>query len=137
MPRNLKDLSTTKTIALPNGASGSVTTADIDLGSTQGNGGTDFPEETEVLITVPALTTTMLPDTRTLTIQLQNGAAATPTTAFLDAIVIAGAGGVGYAGGTFRRRVQSNALRYLNAKFTTGASTTDMSTLSGELALVY
>jgi hypothetical protein len=140
MPSYLKDADTTVSIALPASAGLSVITADLPLGSNQGNYGSDFISETEVLITIPAIPNSVLPDGSTLTVQLQNGPAAAPTTAFLDAIVITGADGAGYAGNAsnpIRRRLQSNVLSYLNLKATSGSGTGDMSSLTIELAFVY
>ncbi len=130
----LKDGTLKKTIALPAAASTTVTTADLDLGVLSGR---EFPGTVEVVVDVPALNATMLPDTKTLTVQLQNGAAASPTTAIGEALVITGAGGVGAAASQLRVRLPSTALRYLNCKFTSGALTTTMAAVSGEMDLVF
>src|SRR4051794_8714278 len=60
----MRDASIKVTKALPTAASGSVTSAGIDTG--KGSFG-DQVADVEYLLTAPALTTTMLPDTRTAT----------------------------------------------------------------------
>jgi hypothetical protein len=127
--RNIQDKTFVITRALPT-ADGTVTSADIDLG-------TDVykPEEVELEITVPALNATQLPNSDTLTITVQNGAAATPTASLFVLPTITGS--TGYAGGTFRFRLPSNAARYLNVKFVAAGGTGDISGASATIKLLF
>jgi hypothetical protein len=130
----LKDTLVKITRALPGAASTSVTSASaIDLGhGTSGN-----PVfRGEFLLTAPAVTTTMVPDTRTMTydiIHSDNSDLSSPVTIVAGAIVQTGAGGAGAASATFRFKPASNGKRYLGVKVTSGASTTDSSTVSATL----
>ena len=137
-PNRLRtDYNTTKVSALPAAASTTVNGASIDLGTTDPCAG---PEHFEVKISVPALNTTILPDTRTLTVTLQDSADNSTFAAIvgLSTFVITGAGGVGVATTSTRYvRLPSVTARYIRASYVTGASTTDASAVSGTLALLY
>lgn len=126
--RNLQDASISPAaFALPAAASSSTTSAVVDLGVL-----TVTPEEIEVELSVPALSTTIAPDTRTITYIIE-----TSTTSNFAAIsqtlltpAVAGAGGVGVAAFLSRVRLPSNCARYLRFKVTFGASTTDGSAVN-------
>lgn len=94
-------------------------------------------EAIEVEIRVPALNSSEAPDTRTLTCEVYQGAAASPTTVVSSSYVLPGAGGLGIAKNVLRLRVQPNAGRYLRAKFTGGTSFGNASSKSGVLALIF
>lgn len=129
MSRKIQDATFVKTRALPT-ADGTVTSADLDLGA-----GAFKPEEMELEITVPALNSTQLPNADTITMTIQHGAAATPTTLLAVLPVITGSSG--YAGGTFRFRLPSNTLRYVNVKFVAAGGTGDISASSATIKLLF
>jgi len=127
--RNLQDDNFVISRSLPT-ADGTVTSADIDLGAD-----VHKSENVELEIMVPALNATQLPNADTLTITVQNGAAATPTAALFVLPTITGSSG--YAGGTFRFRLPSNAARYLNVKFVAAGGTGDISASSATIKLLF
>ena len=135
---NLKDALLKLTRALPGAASTSVTSASsLDLGHGS-NGNPLF--RGELLLTYPALTTTMAPDTRTMTydiIESANSDLSSPVVIAPGVVVQTGAGGAGAAAGTFRFKPASNARRYYGLKITSGASITDSSAVSATLELVF
>jgi len=126
----MKDALLKQTKALPTAAAGSTSTTGIDLGeSTRG----DFLADVEFLLSAPALTTTMLPDTKTATYIIEHdtdSAFGTAATLIDKAIVQTGAAGAGAAAATYRFRLPTTVKRYVRAKCTLGANTTDSSTLS-------
>ncbi len=126
--RNVLDAEYIKTRALPT-ADGTVTSADFDLGTGL------KPENVELEITIPALTATQLPNADTLTITVQSGASASPTTELFRLPVITGA--TGYAGGTFRYRLPSVCGQYLNVKIVAAGGTGDISASSATIELVF
>lgn len=126
--RKVQDKAHIITRALPT-ADGTVTSADIDLGLGI------VPENIELEITIPALNATQLPNADTLTITIQNGAAATPTTALHILPVITGSSG--YAGGTFRYRFPSTAARYANVKIVAAGGTGDISGATATVKLLF
>lgn len=131
LARNLQDASLNPaTFTLPASASSSVTSAVIDLGTD-----TVKPESVELELSVPALTDTMVPSTRTTTYIIE-----TSTTSNFSAVartiaskIYTGAGS-GIAAATLRCRLPSDCERYVRAKITHGASTTDSSAVSGTLS---
>jgi len=126
--RKVQDAAFSITRALPT-ADGTVTTADFDLGTGV------KPENVELELVIPALNATQLPNADTLTITVQHGAAATPTTELLRLPVITGSSG--YAGGTFRLRLPSNTLQYLNVKIVAAGGTGDISGATATLKLLF
>ena len=127
--RNIQDKLFTVTRALPT-ADGTVTSSDFDLGADV------YKTETvELEITVPALTAVQLPNADTITMTVQAGAAATPTTQLFVLPTITGS--TGYAGGTFRYRLPSNVARYLNVKFVAAGGTGDISASSATVKLLF
>ncbi len=127
--RKTNDFAHTKTRALPT-ADGTVTSTDFDLGA-----GVYKEENYELEITIPALTAIQLPNADTLTITVQHGAAASPTTMLHVFPVITGS--TGYAGGTFRYRFPSNASRYANVKIVAAGGTGDISASTAIVKLVF
>jgi hypothetical protein len=138
MNYSLKDTLVKLTRALPGAASTAVTSAtSLDLGhGTRGN-----PLfKGELLLTYPALTTTIAPDTKTMTYDIIESASSDlsgPVVIAPGVVVQTGAGGVGAAAGTFRYKPSSAARRYYGLKITSGANTTDGSALSATLELVF
>lgn len=129
MSRQIQDALFVVTRALP-AADGTVTSSDIDLKADAMK-----PENVELHITVPALTATHLPNADTLTITVQAGAAATPTTALFSLPVITGS--TGYAGNTFKFRLPPDCPRYLNVKFVAAGGTGDISAVNATVKLVF
>ncbi len=125
--RNRKDAALLVTRALPT-ADGTVTSADIDLGPEAYKG-----ENYELSIELPALTATHLPTADTLTITVQAGAAATPTTTLGLSKVVTGTGSTIEAQ-DIRFRLPSDCPRYLNVKFVAAGGTGDMSGVSATIA---
>jgi len=126
--------------ALPNGASTTVTSAVIDLDAIVATGKSLRQANVEVGVSIPGLTTTMLPDTRTLTLDIETSddPAFGSGVEVIRTLVITGAGGVGNANPTLlQTRIEPNGTRYVRAKAVSGASTTDMSTLKMHMALKF
>jgi hypothetical protein len=113
MPGFLRqDAQLTKAVDLPNGAN-TTNSAGIDLFETAAS---DFVADCEVLISAPALSTTLLPDTQTVTYSLrQSNNANLSSDSELAAlqIVQTGAGGAGAAAATRRFRLPTNVQRYI------------------------
>jgi hypothetical protein len=118
--RNIQDYQFTVTRALPT-ADGTVTSSDLDFGAN-----TVFPENVELDIAVPELSATNLPSADTLTITVQGGASATPSTSLNLVKVITGTGST-IAAQSVRFRLPSDAPRYVNVKFVAAGGTGDMS----------
>jgi hypothetical protein len=127
--RNISDAKFVVTRALPT-ADGTVTSTDIDLGAD-----VHKPEDVELEITVPALTATQLPDADTLTITVQSGAAAAPTTTLFGLPVITGS--TGYAGNVFRFRLPADVARYVNVKAVAAGGTGDISDVDLTIKLLF
>ncbi len=120
-PFGRSDYALSESKALPAAASSSVVTDPIDLMHKR-----QFLADMELVLKAPALDTTQLPDTRTVTYILEtddNAAFGSPKTIAASFIVQTGAGGVGAAKTENRTRLPSNVERYVRAKATTGAST--------------
>lgn len=127
--RNIQDASLNPVaFALPAAASTSTQSAVIDLGADTYKG-----ERIELDLAIPALSTTIAPDTRTVTAIIETST--TSNFAAVDATIfsrtLTGAGGAGIGAQTgLRCRLPSNCARYVRAKVTFGASTTDGSAVS-------
>lgn len=121
-------------LAMPAAASTSVYVGPIDLGADAYKRGDRF----DVAIVVPALTNTMLPNTRTCTTTLvsDDNTGHTSATAIGAAQVITGAG-AGSSETTYRFRIPSGCERYIFAKIDFGASTTDASAVKAQLKLLF
>jgi flagellar capping protein FliD len=132
MSFEIKDASLKLTKALPNGAA-TVTSSSVDTGKATANG--HQPGNVEFLLTAPALTTTELADTQTITynvITSDNSDLSSPSTLIAGPIVQTGAGGVGAVGATYRFRLPTSAKRYVG--FTAvKAGASNASTSSGTL----
>lgn len=132
--RNIQDVSLNPAaFALPNAASSSTTSSAVDIGADVWD-----TERIELDLAIPALSTTIAPDTRTVTAIIE-----TSTTSNFSAIdatiftrILTGAGGTGIpAQNGLRCRLPSNCARYVRAKVTFGASTTDGSAVSATLSV--
>lgn len=133
LARNIQDASLNPaTFLLPAAASTSTQSAAVDLGAD-----TFKSERIELELSVPALSTTIAPDTRTATYIVETSTVS--NFASIDATIMSdvytGAGGVGIAAKVRRVRLPSNCARYVRAKVTFGASTTDASALSATFTL--
>jgi hypothetical protein len=129
----LNDTQVKGTRALPSAASTTVDGAAIDLG--HGSFG-DFLAAMELKLTAPALTTTMAPDTRTMTysiIHSDNADLSSPTVLYTSVIVQTGAGGVGAATTSFTCRLPVDVKRYVGVRIVSGASIADSSAVSATL----
>ncbi|SRR6266540_438797 len=132
LARNIQDASINPAaFALPAAASSSTTSAVIDLGTDAVKG-----EGIELNLTVPALSTVIVPDTRTVTyiIETSTTAVFTAVAATILSVVQTGAGGAGVAAFDRRCKIPADCERYVRAKITFGASTTDGSAISATLA---
>jgi hypothetical protein len=128
--RNIQDKDFIITRALPT-ADGTVTSSDIDLGAAPYKG-----ENCELEISVPALSSTLLPSADTLTITVQGGSAATPTTSLNMVKVITGTGST-IAAQKLRFRLPSDCPRYVNVKFVAAGGTGDQSGSSATVKLLF
>jgi len=129
MPRKIQDALQTITRALPT-ADGTVTSTDFDLGEKPGD-----LENYELEITIPALTATHLPNGDTLTITVQSGASAAPTTTFISLPIITGS--TGYPGASFPLRLSSDVSRYVNVKVVAAGGTGDISAIDATIKLLF
>ena len=129
--RNIVDDNYNQTdVALPT-ADGTSYSTTIDLGDVDSVG-----ENHELLITIPDLTVTHLPNADTLTVAVAAGAATDPTALIADTIeVLTGAGGAGATGTTTRFRLPSDCPRYVRVRFTAAGGTGDMSAVDAVVGL--
>jgi hypothetical protein len=114
----LKDKTFIGTKALPNGAA-TVNSTGFDLGAITSKGG--VLAEVELLISLPALTTTELPDTKTMKVDVQcdsDVAFGSPKTLAKTILTQTGAGGAGAAAATVRYRFPTDCERYVRVNAT-------------------
>lgn len=130
MPRNIQDALLTVTRALTS-SDGSVTSSDFDLGAVAPG---ETMEGVELVIEIPALLAAELASADTLTVLVQGGAAASPSTSLGMSTVITGDGNAVPAQ-TIRWRLNSSCPRYINVKFTSAGTTGDMSDKTVTLTL--
>lgn len=117
-------------VALPT-ANGTSYSADIDLGSGDYKAG-----NYDLLVTVPDLTPTHLPNADTLTVNVVAGATASPTTKILSTIAVyTGASNSGAPGSTTQVRLPSNVAQYVRIQFVAAGGTGDMSAVAAEVGL--
>lgn len=135
--RNIRDKDLLVTQAMPAGASTTVNGTAIDTGATAFAKAVDRLLGAEAVVRIPALTDTMLPSTRTVivTIQTSEDSAFGSGVRDLNTVTETGAG-AGAAAAELRATLPSDCFRYVRAKVVSGASTTDMSAVSYELAIV-
>ncbi len=127
--RDIKDYSLTVTRALPT-ADGTVTSSDFDLGLSPG----PALEGAELVVAIPALTSTHLPSADTLTLTVQSGASATPSTSINIVKVITGTGST-IAAQDWRVKLPSDTARYVNVKAVAAGGTGDISGVSLTITL--
>jgi hypothetical protein len=136
MGYNIRDLQKKVTKALPSSASGTVHTDAID---TENSARGDFTAALELLISAPALTTTMLPDTKTCTYKIEHdtdSAFGTVADLYPSVIVQTGANSGGAAAATFRTKLPTNVKRYVRVAITLGSQTTDSSSKTATVELL-
>lgn len=126
----MQDLNLTIARALPT-ADGTVTSADIDLGSSAPGVGV---KDSELVVEVPELTAVNLPNADTLTITVQSGESAAPTASANLVKVITGTGS-NIAAQAVKFRLPSNVGRYVNVKFAAAGGTGDISAKSATISL--
>lgn len=133
--RSFKDAALTQTKALPAAASTSTVSDGLDTGLRTSRA--SAPQTLDAVLTLPALTTVVVPDTRTVTLVIEGSNASNfGTFETLRTVTLTGAGGVGLpAGGEVRVSLSQDCPRYLRGKVTFGASTTDGSAKTFEFAL--
>ena len=135
LARNIQDASLSPAaFALPAAASASTQSTVVDLGLDVYK-----PERVELQLSIPALSTTIAPDTRTVTLIIE-----TSTTSVFTAVastilndVLTGAGGAGIAATLRRVRLPSNCAQYVRGRVAFSASTTEGSALSGTFAVLF
>lgn len=120
--RNVQDvLINPVAFALPAAASTSTNSTGIDFGAD-----VHKSADIELELSVPALSTTIVPDTRTVNYIVETST--TSNFAAIDQTIlndqVAGAGGAGVAAYINRVRLPSDCARYVRFKITFGASTT-------------
>ena len=95
------------------------------------------PEQVGLQFDLPALSTTIVPDTRTVSCAIESSTTSNFSVVdqTLFAEVFTGADGVGIAAKLRRARLPCNCARYLRFKVTFGASTTDGSALNATFTL--
>lgn len=136
---NVRDANFVKSNALPADASTTVNGTAIDQGDALTQNGARLAP-CELLLSVPAVTTVMVPDTKTITYSIESSVDAaftSPIALASSCIVQTGAGGAGAAAATFRMKVPSDCARYIRAKAVSGANVTDSSSLSMTLELLF
>lgn len=127
--RKIQDYSLTVTRALPT-ADGTVTSSDFDLGLNPG----PALEGCELIVAIPELSSTLLPSADTLTITVQGGASATPSTSLNIVKVVTGTGST-IAAQEWRVKLPNDCPRYVNVKFVAAGGTGDQSGVSATISL--
>lgn len=133
--RNIQDAALEPAVfALPAAASASTQSAVVDLGAD-----TYKPERVELQLSIPALSTTIAPDTKTVTLIIETSATSvfTAVDSTILSNVLTGAGGAGIAAANYRVRLPSNCARYVRGRVAFGANTTDGSALNGTFAVLF
>lgn len=137
--RAILDGNTIITVTLPSAASTTVNGTSIDLGDALA--GVPYPttEIVNLVVLAPALSTTILPDTRTMSYVIADSADNSSFTAIgtLATQVQTGAGGAGASAATYTFKLPPGTRRYIRLQITSGASTTDASSKSATFELAY
>lgn len=135
--KNLRDADLIKSIALPAAASTTVNTAALDLGDRTVRA-RQAADNLSICLKIPALSTTILPDTKTMTLSIVMSDSATFASGneTLRSVVITGAGGAGAVAAEIRAALPEDHSRYIRGTIVSGALTTDASALTAELALL-
>ena len=135
----LRDAELIKEDALPNNASTTVNGTAIDLGIASGQNSSRLAP-CELLLSAPALTTTMLPSTKTMTYSLQcdeDSAFGSPRTLVASCITQTGTASSGAAAAAYRMKLPSDCERYIRAVAVSGDSVTDSSSKKMKLELLF
>lgn len=130
--RKTQDAALLVETALPAAASTTVNGAKIDTNAQSFREGDEY----EILLELPALTTTQLPNAATLTGTIMASAASdgsSPDT--LATVVLTGAGGVGAAANSVRVRVQRDTKRYIFGRTVSSGTYTDSSSKKSTISL--
>lgn len=128
-----------RTRSLPGAASTTVNSTPLEL-PTQQNA--NFLVDCQFELIAPALSTTIAPDTRTMTYQLIGGHKLDSNGAIDSPVVLqtlatqTGAGGAGAAKQTIKGQFGVDVPRYVALRIVSGASTTDASALSAEFSIL-
>ena len=127
------------TRTLPSSASSTVNSSSIDLGDSVSGIPFATTETVNLQVLAPALTTTMLPDTRTMSYVIADSADNSSFTAIgtLATQVQTGASSSGASAATYTFKLPPNTRRYVRLQITSGASTTDSSTKTATLQLAF
>lgn len=136
---NAKDAALRKSDALPAAASTTKNGTALDLGAALSQNGTRLAP-CELKLSVPAVTTTMVPNTKTITYSIESAvdaAFSAPIALATGCIVQTGAGGAGAAAAEFRMKLPTNCARYVRAKAVSGADVTNSSAVSMTLELLF
>jgi hypothetical protein len=132
----MRDADLRATWALPAAASANTFSGNIDTGVRTSFG--SLPDGVEAVVRVPALNTTILPDTRTNTITIESSD--DPAFATFDTIatvVVTGAGGAGAGASEARAPIGPHNKRYIRGKTAFGVSTTTGAAVTAEFCLVF
>ena len=132
-----RDALLAKSKALPS-AAGTAVTDGIDLGLSSQAGSLEL--EAQVLVEAPALTTTQLPDAKTVSYSIYHADSADFSDEVLFAgnvLVQTGAGGAGAAAADAPLGLGTAIKRYVRAKATTSAQAGDCSAASFSLSVVF
>jgi hypothetical protein len=127
------------TQALPASASATVNSTALDLGDVVSGIPYATTETINLQVLAPALSTTILPDTRTMTYVVADSADNSTFAAIgtLASQVQTGAGSAGAAAATYTFKLPPNTRRYVRVQISSGASTTNASATTATLQLVF
>jgi hypothetical protein len=127
------------TRALPDSASATVNSSSIDLGDAVSGIPYATTETINLQVLAPALTTTILPDTRTMSYVIADSADNSSFTAIgtLATQTQTGASSAGASAATYTFKLPPNTRRYVRLQITSGASTTNASATTATLQLVF
>lgn len=130
------DLTQVKEFALPDTAGASTQSTGVDLGADVFK-----PEAVELVLDVPAMTATMVPDTKTVTLTIESSTTSVFTavarTLAAKTVTAASSGSLGLAAMQLRCRLPADCERYVRGKVTLGAGTADSSALSATFKPTY
>ena len=139
LANNVRDAQLALSLAGPSAASTTVTSAAIDTGETTANA--VQPRAFDLLLTAPALTTTILPDTKTMTYNIiaadDSALSVNVTTLVAGAIVQTGAGGAGAVKATYRYTIPTVCQRYIGFTMVSGANTTTAAGVTATLEALF
>lgn len=118
---------------LPSEAETSAAGGAIDLGSGRS------PDGVEVSLSIPALSGTIVPNTKTVTLDIESSDSAsfTAVARTLAGKTLTGADNAGVPATDLRCRLPADCERYVRGKVTLGADTTDASGASATLRVAF